>query len=158
MIDKLCHWYDLAMTRVFDRLRSPLLLVLRLFIGWQFVQTGWGKLHGIDKVVAFFTSLGIPAPALNAYFVSTLELVGGLLLMVGLFSRLIAIPLSINMIVAYVTADRDALLHMFSNPDGFTGATPFLFLLVSVIVLAFGPGVFSLDALIGHLWRKKATP
>jgi putative oxidoreductase len=156
MIDKLCHWYDLAMTKVFDRLRSPLLLVLRAFIGWQFFETGWGKLHGIDKVVSFFTSLGIPAPTLNAYFVSTLECVGGLMLLVGLFSRLIAIPLSINMIVAYVTADREALMNVFKNPDGFTGATPFLFLLVSVIVLAFGPGVFSVDALIGRMRRKKA--
>src|SRR5216684_4204113 len=157
MIDKLCHWYDLAMTRFFDRLRSPLLLVLRLFIGWQFVQTGWGKLHGIGRVTEFFTSLGIPFPGLNAYFVSTLELVGGLLLMFGLFSRLIAIPLSINMIVAYVTADREAVLHIFSKPDDFTAATPFLFLLVSVIVLAFGPGVFSLDALIGRMWRKRGV-
>src|SRR5258707_13073748 len=121
MIAKLCHWYDLAMTRVFDRLRSPLLLVLRLFIGWQFFQSGWGKLHGINHVIEFFTSLGIPAPTLNAYFVSTLECVGGLLLLVGLFSRLIAIPLTINMIVAYVTADRGALVNMFKNPAGFTG-------------------------------------
>ena len=59
------------------------------------------------------------------------------------------------MIVAYVTADREAVLHIFSKPDDFTAATPFLFLLVSVIVLAFGPGVFSLDALIGRMRRKR---
>src|SRR5258708_6515143 len=156
MIAKLCHWYDLAMTREFDRLRSPLLLVLRLFIGWQFFQSGWGKLHGINHVIALFTRLRIPAPTLNAYFGSTLQCVGGVLLLVGASSGVTAIPLTINMIVAYVTADREALVNMFKNPDGFTGATPFLFLLVSVIVLAFGPGVFSIDYLIGRMRGRRA--
>src|ERR1043165_210393 len=128
--------------RYFDYLRSPLLLVLRLFIGWQFFETGKGKLEHLDRVTQFFSSLGIPMPHLNAMFVGTLEMVGGLLLLIGLASRLIAVPLTINMIVAYLTADREAVLNMFSNPDGFTQAEPFLFLLVSVIVLAFGPGAF----------------
>ena len=140
--------------RVFDYLRSPLLLALRLFIGWQFFITGKGKLEHLDRVTQFFTSLHIPMPHLNAIFVGTLETVGGLLLLVGLASRLIAVPLAINMIVAYLTADREAVVNMFSNPDGFTQAEPFLFLLVSLIVIAFGPGLFSLDELIAR-WRVK---
>ena len=141
--------------RVFDTLRSPLLLILRLFIGWQFFITGKGKLQNLDRVTEFFTSLHIPMPHLNAMFVGTLEMVGGLLLLVGLASRLIAVPLTINMIVAYLTADREAVVNMFSNPDGFTHADPFLFLLVSLIVLAFGPGLFSLDELISRLRVKR---
>jgi len=142
--------------RYFDYLRSPLLLVLRLFIGWQFFVTGKGKLEHIDRVTQFFASLHIPMPHLNAIFVGTLETVGGLLLLVGLASRLIALPLTINMLVAYATADREALVNMFTNPDGFTQAEPFLFLLVSAIVLAFGPGFFSLDELIAR-WRAKSV-
>jgi peptide-methionine (S)-S-oxide reductase len=142
--------------RYFDYLRSPLLLVLRLFIGWQFFQTGKGKLEHLDRVTTFFASLHIPMPHLNAIFVGTLETVGGLLLILGLASRLIAVPLTINMIVAYLTADRDAIAHVFTNPDGFTQAEPFLFLLVSLIVLAFGPGFFSLDEVIARR-RGKAS-
>jgi putative oxidoreductase len=54
-----------------------------------------------------------------------------------------------TMLVAYWTADREALQAITSDPDKFTGATPFLFLLAAVLVLAFGPGKLSLDALLG---------
>ena len=122
---------------------------MRLYWGWQFLQTGWGKLTDIRKVVHFFTQLGIPAPALNAYFVSGLEFGGGLLLLPGLGSRLIALPLAVDMIVAYVTADREALFSIFSDPDKFTAAAPYTFLAASLIVLIFGPGKFSFDTLLG---------
>jgi len=154
---KLERWYDLLATKVFDRLRDPLLLALRLFIGWQFFVTGRGKLEHIDRIVAFFTNLGIPAPALNAHFVAWLETVGGVLLFVGLASRLIAVPLSISMIVALLTADKDAVSKMFSEPDGFLAAAPVPFLFVSLIVLAFGPGRFSLDWLIRRMRRKSIS-
>jgi len=85
---------------------------------------------------------------LNAYFVSALEFGGGVLLILGLGSRLIALPLVIDMIVAYVTADREALFSIFSNPDKFTAAAPYTFLVASLIVLIFGPGRVSLDALL----------
>jgi putative oxidoreductase len=150
---KLERWYDLLATKVFDRLRDPLLLALRLFIGWQFFVTGRGKLEHIDRIVDFFTNLGIPAPALNAHFVAWLETVGGVLLFVGLASRLIALPLSISMLVALLTADKDAVSKIFSEPDGFMAAAPVPFLVVSLIVLAFGPGRFSLDWLIRRLRR-----
>src|SRR5258708_27561717 len=104
------------------------------------MQTGWGKLTDIGKVIGFFTDLGIPAPALNAYFVSALEFGGGLLLILGLGSRVIALPLVIDMVVAYITADREALFAIISNPDQFAAAAPFTFLIASLIVLIFGPG------------------
>lgn len=144
--------YDRLAAGVLDRLRDPLLLLLRLFIGWQFYVTGVGKLQNIDRVVEFFGSLGIPAPLVNAWFVSILETVGGLLLLVGLASRLIAIPLTLNMIVAYLTADRESL----ASADAFSSAAPFPFLLISAIVLAFGPGLFSADALLRRWWERRA--
>ncbi len=69
--------------KLFSPFGSLVLLILRLYWGWQFFRTGLGKLQNIERVIAFFTSLGIPAPAVNAYFVGTLEMVGGLLLLKG---------------------------------------------------------------------------
>jgi putative oxidoreductase len=139
---------DARMAKVLGPFADVVLLVLRLTWGWQFFQTGLGKLRNIERVITFFTSLGIPAPALTAYFVGTLELVGGLLLLVGLFARPIALLLAGNMLVAYLTADREALVGVFSNLEAFQKADPFMFLLASVIVLAFGAGAVSLDRLI----------
>jgi putative oxidoreductase len=147
MIEYLEKYYRLLI-RASSSLASPFLLTVRLYWGWQFLQTGWGKLTDIGKVIHFFTDLGIPAPVLNAYFVSALEFGGGLLLLVGLGSRLIALPLVIDMIVAYITADREALFSIISDPDKFTAAAPFTFLVASLVVLVFGAGWFSLDALV----------
>jgi putative oxidoreductase len=136
-------------------LQSPFLLLIRVYWGWQFLESGWGKITHPDKVIAFFTDLNIPAPALNAYFNAALETVGGILLVLGLASRLIALPLLINMIMAYVIADREALTSFFSESGKFYAADPFPFLLVSLLVLIFGPGKLSLDNLIA-VRRKRA--
>ena len=64
-------------------------------------QTGWGKLHSLERVTNFFTSLGIPAPGVNAVFIATLEFVGGILFALGLGSRLIALLFVGDMMVAY---------------------------------------------------------
>jgi len=148
--------YYRLLIRASSSLQSPFLLAVRLYRGWQFVQTGWGKLSHINKVVGFFTDLGIPAPALNAWFVSGLEFVGGLLLILGVGSRLIALPLVIDMIVACIVADREALFSIISNPGNFTAAAPFTFLAASLIVLIFGSGKLSLDALLtGRVWSRR---
>ena len=153
---QLAEKYYRLLIRASSGLQSPFLLAVRLYWGWQFMQTGWGKLGDINKVVGFFTDLGIPAPALNAWFVSGLEFGGGLLLILGLGSRLIALPLAVDMMVAYVAADREALFSIISNPDKFTGAAPFTFLVASLIVLSFGPGKASLDALLtGRIWSRR---
>lgn len=140
---------------VASSLQSPFLLAVRLYWGWQFMQTGWGKLTDIGKVTEFFTSLGIPVPALNAYFISSLEFGGGILLILGLASRLIAVPLTINMLVAYVTADREALLSIISSPDKFYAAAPYTFLFASLLVLIFGPGKFAVDTLLAARFNGK---
>lgn len=139
---------------VADFLQSPLLLVIRLYWGWSFAQTGWGKLTHLDRTAGFFESLNIPAPKLNAILAGGTECLGGILLALGLFARPAAVPLIFTMLVAYWTADRDALVALKTDPDKFVTAAPFLFLLAALIVLAFGPGKLSLDALLG----RKATP
>jgi len=137
-------------------LQSPLLLAVRLYWGWQFAQTGWGKLHHLAQITEFFRSLGIPAAAFNAPFVSGLEFVGGLLLIAGLAARLTGFLLAANMLVAYWTADHEALFSFFSDPGKFYGADPYTFLFASLLVLVFGAGFFSLDAAIAKRWRKQA--
>ena len=47
-------------TSISSRAQSPFLLFVRLYWGWQFMQTGWGKLHNLAQVTQFFTTLGIP--------------------------------------------------------------------------------------------------
>ena len=69
-------------------LRSPFLLLVRLYWGWQFVVTGWGHMHGIAGFIQYFTKLGIPLPAANAYFIAGLEFAGGILLILGLGTRI----------------------------------------------------------------------
>jgi len=145
--------YELLI-RIASSLATPFLLFVRVYWGWQLHRNGAGKLHDPAKVVAFFTSLGIPMPAFNAYFVSYLEFIGGFLLVVGLATRPIALMIVIDMIVAYITADREALMSIFSDPDKFSAAAPFTTLFSSLIVLIFGPGKISLDALLARRFRK----
>ena len=130
--------------------QSPLLLLVRLYWGWQFMQTGWGKLHNLAHVTEFFSTLGIPFPALNAVFVSWVEFLGGALLILGVASRLTALVLTIDMLVAFATADREALLSVFSDPGKFYSAAPYTFLFASLLVLVFGPGWFALDTWIAR--------
>ena len=54
-------------------------------------------------------------------------------------------------------AESDAAKQIFSDPDKFVSAAPFLFMLTAIIVFVFGPGVFSLDWLIGRKFRRKDT-
>ena len=131
-----------------ESLQSPLRLLVRLYWGWQLAQTGWGKLQHIPRVTGFFSQLGIPFAHFTAIWIALLEFVGGILLAIGLVSRPIALLLAVDMIVAYIAADRDALKSVFSDPGKFYGADPFTFLAVSLLILIFGPGRFALDSLI----------
>ncbi len=129
-------------------LTCPLLLIIRLYWGWQFFVDGKGKLQNLDRVAAYFASLNIPMPRLNAIVAASIQCVCGLLLLAGLFTRFACLALIGIMGVAYATAEKEALHAIFSDPDKFVTATPFLFLFASVIVFAFGPGKIALDSLI----------
>ena len=140
--------------KVVSSLQSPFLLFVRLYWGWQLIQSGWGKLHHLSNVTDFFTSLGLPLPAQMAVFISCLEFFGGIFLAVGFLSRLTSLALTINLVVAYITADREALFSIFSDPDKFYAAAPYTFLVASLIILLFGPGKLSVDTVLQHLFGK----
>jgi putative oxidoreductase len=125
-----------------------ILLAIRLVWGWLFFGAGMGKLGDIDPIISYFTQLGIPYPALNAYFVGGLEFVGGCCLLVGFASRLFALPMAITMATAMATAHSAQFHDFFHNPLGLVQTDPFSFFMAALLVFAFGPGLFSVDALI----------
>ena len=144
---------DCLLTTAASSLQSPFLLVVRLYWGFQMMQTGWGKLHSLAKVTGFFTNLGVPLPGVTAPFIAGLEFVGGILIMIGLGSRLLSLMLAVDMLMAYVLADREALFSIFSDPDKFYAAAPYTFLFAFLIVLIFGPGRIAVDELL----KRRAT-
>ncbi len=133
-----------------DFLKDYLLLAMRLYWGWNFFISGWGKFGKIDLVQDFFGSLHIPFPLFNAYLVASVELVGGLCLIVGFASRWVSIPLAITMIVALFTAHLSESSAVFENPQRLISQLPFNYLLTSLIVLCFGPGKISIDHIISE--------
>ena len=78
-------------------------LLTRITLGHAFFLTGRGKLANFDTTVEFFASQNIPFPALSAAFVSRLEYYGGVLLVVGLLTRIVAALLASTMVVALLT-------------------------------------------------------
>ena len=111
---------------------------MRLYWGWQLWQSGWGKLHNLDKVTAFFTNLNLPMPGEMAVFIACVEFFGGIFFAFGAFSRVTSLVLTVNLTMAYFLADREALFSIFSDPDKFMAAAPFTFLFASLLVLIFG--------------------
>ena len=130
-------------------------LATRIVVGWAFYLTGSGKWAHFDNTVTFFAELGIPYPVANAAFVATLELVGGIALMVGLFTRLFAAGLASTMVVALLTADKQRFLESWSTASEIspTDISAFVFLLFFAWLALYGPGPVSLDKLLAR-WLK----
>jgi putative oxidoreductase len=121
-------------------------LLARVTVGVAFAESGWGKVHNLEAVTAYFTELGIPAPQFQATFVSFIELICGSLVLVGLGTRVAAVPLIGTMIVALITA-KAADISGFSDLIG----TIELCYAVLLVWLAFaGAGKASLDHLIAR--------
>jgi putative oxidoreductase len=137
--------------QVLSKLRGLALLLGRLAVGLLFLSTGWGKVHNLEKVTAFFTSLGIPMPHFQAILVGYSELLCGTALVVGLLTRLATVPLIVSMIVAILTAKWPDLHGLFD----LIGFEEFTYLVVLVMIAILGPGPISLDAILvrGLGWR-----
>jgi len=119
-------------------------LLVRLIVGGAFVLTGWGKLHGLDGVTEFFTELGIPLPHANAVFVTTVEFVGGLMLIAGLGTRIAAALLIGTMTVALATAivpRAESLADLFATIE-------LTYLGIFAWLAVHGAGKASLDHLL----------
>ncbi len=120
------------------------LLFARLTIAYGFYEPAMQKWSDISSVATWFGSLGIPFPTLNAYMAASTEIVGVVLLTLGLFTRLISLPLIIVMVVAITTVH---LGHGFSAGDnGFE--IPLYYMLFLAIFASFGAGKLSLDHLL----------
>jgi putative oxidoreductase len=135
-------------------------LLTRLVIGQAYYQTGGGKIQNFENTVGFFASLGIPMPEANAFFVSRLEFWGGLLLVVGLMTRLVAGLLSTTMVVALATADREDFVAALAGAgeSGLTDVAAFVYLLFLLWLVVSGPGWLSLDALVARRLESGALP
>jgi putative oxidoreductase len=127
------------------RLVGPLGPALaRLTVGLVFIGTGWGKLHTLPDVTDYFASLHIPAPGFNARLAATTEFVGGLLVLVGLCTRLAVLPMAFTMLVAIVTAKRGDV-HGLTD---LVGLEEWSYLVLFVWLAVAGAGPLSLDRLI----------
>lgn len=131
-------------------LQSPFLLIIRLFWGILFFLAGVAKFGNIESTISGFNNLGFSWPTFLAYLVSTTETVGGLLLIVGLLSRLVSIPLAIVMITALFTAHQSATMSISQDPATFLAQAPVTYLYTVLVVMFFGPGFFSVD----EIWKK----
>ena len=133
--------------------QSTVLLLIRVSMGWGFFLTGKGKLINLERTTRFFDSLHLPLPKFQAILAGSTEMAGGLLLLAGLGTRLISIPLAFTMVVAYLTAHRD---EAFASLSDFTDQAPFPFLMAALVTLAFGAGKFSVDRLL-QPWFDRIT-
>jgi putative oxidoreductase len=119
-------------------------LIMRIIVGYTFMLAGWGKLTNLAQVTENFVSWGIPFPKLLTPFVSSVECFGGVMLILGLFTRIPAAMLAVVMIVAIKSAkwgDVDSLETLL----GFEEMTYFAAFMWLAIV---GPGAASLDRLL----------
>ncbi len=131
-----------------DAAQPVVLLALRLVFGYGLFRAGLGKLQHFDQVVGFFASLGLPAAQPTAALVAGFELVGGLMLLAGLATRVIAIPLLAILAVAMLTAHRPELAAFITDPGTFIAAAPVPFIAALIALLGFGPGKLSADELL----------
>jgi putative oxidoreductase len=124
--------------------QSISLLLARLTVAYGFYQPAMQKWSDISSVADWFGTLGIPFPTLNAYLAASTELLGVVLLTLGLFTRLISVPLMVVMVVAITTVH---LSHGFAAGDnGFE--IPLYYLLFLALFASLGAGKLSLDHLL----------
>jgi putative oxidoreductase len=128
--------------------------LIRLTVGVIFIGTGWGKLHTLPDVTNYFAELKIPMPHFNAVLAASTEFFGGILILVGLGSRLVALPLAFTMVVAIATAKRAELEGLTS----LVGFEEWNYLVMFLVIALRGPGALSLDALLARLFARNAAP
>ena len=129
-------------------------LAARLVVGWVFLWSGWTKLHNLPKMIENFQSWGIPHPEILTPFVSGVEFFGGLLLLLGLFTRIAAAPLAIVMIVAIVSAKWDQV----DSLETLLGFEETAYLALFGWLAVAGPGPVSLDHVLQRWFGSDTKP
>ena len=145
------------------------LLFLRIILAYTFYGPAMAKLSNIEGTAGFFEYLGIPFPMLNAYMAAGTELLGAVLLALGLFTRFISVPLLFVLTVAIVTVHGANGFHVIMPGDAFTWENPFIngtevkgtvvvlqngyemvmyYMAMLMIIVTKGAGQISLDSLI----------
>lgn len=140
--------FYLEFTALFNHLQSLALLFARLVLAYGFANPALMKWANFDATVAWFRELGIPLAYGATFLVASLEIIGVFLLTLGLFTRLISIPLMIILIVAIMTVHLSNGFSVANN--GFE--IPLYYLLFLSVFATHGAGRFSLDA---FLFEKK---
>jgi putative oxidoreductase len=140
-------------TELSDRLSAawwiPALL-MRLFVGYFFMETGWGKIHNLAAFTTRFEQWGIPYPSFNAALSAYTEFLGGALTILGLGMRFVSIPMIINMIVAIITVK----LKNVGGLDDFAELDEPLYALSFVWLFFSGAGWLSIDGLLRQFVNK----
>ena len=119
-------------------------LIMRLIVGYVFMLSGWGKLNSLPQMIQNFTEWGIPLPKILTPFVSGVEFFGGIMLLLGLFTRIPAAMLAVVMLVAIKSAKWE-MVDSLETLLGFEEATYFAAFMWLAIA---GPGAASLDRLL----------
>jgi putative oxidoreductase len=131
-------------------------LLLRVTLGAVFIQTGWGHLsHLSDTIEAFRNDFHVPMPEINARIASCTEFFGGILILIGLGTRLAALPMAFTMVVAILTAKRSQIEG--ANLDGLTtllGFEEWSYIVMFLTLAIIGPGAVSVDGLIARKLAK----
>jgi putative oxidoreductase len=153
LTDRLSRFRRLVL-RISSSLRWLPPTVARLTLGLVFVESGWGKLHDLPKVVAYFSDLGIPAAQFQAPLAAGTELLCGILMLLGLATRLASLPLIGTMLVAILTARRSEL-HGLSDLFGFI---EYLYIVLCLWLGAYGAGPISLDAVFARSFERTERP
>lgn len=140
------HYAEQAarLTKLASYLAPASFVLLRGTLGLLFAQSGWGKLQNLDRTAGFFESLNIPAPTFHAALVGSVELLGGVALILGVLTRLAALPLVITMVVAIVTAhlpEVEGALELLTIDET-------IYLAILLLLVARGPGAWSVDSLV----------
>jgi putative oxidoreductase len=147
IVKSLVKQYEWVVATLESGPSAPALLT-RLFVGYFFVETGLGKVQNLDAMTQRFIEWGIPAPAFNAALSGYTELIAGVLIVIGLATRLACVPMIINMIVAVVTVK----LRGVAGLSDFVELDEPLYALSFLWLLFVGPGKVSLDY---QLFRKR---
>ncbi len=139
-----CKNYYCSCIRAIKHTKGISLLLMRLVLAYGFYGTATMKWSNIEGVADMFASIGIPMSHFNAYLVASIEALGVILLVLGLWTRFITVPLMIIMIVAITTVHWANGFHAGNN--GFE--IPLYYLLMLFALFAHGSGKIGIDHLI----------
>lgn len=143
----------LNLTKTLLRLQDIPLLLTRLILAYGFYGPAMTKLNDVSAIADWFTSIGIPAPTLNAYLATYTELIGAVFLLSGFATRLITLPLMITMLVAIFTVHWQNGFNASDN--GFE--IPLYYLVMLITLFFSGAGRLSVDYLISKNKSEKNT-